>query len=62
MTDQRPCTRGGWGATVPGQACDDCGHTNLVHPGDHNPALRECLLCQLAATVQASEQRQAADS
>lgn len=31
-----------------GKPCDDCGHTNLVHPGTHNPALDACLLCQLS--------------
>lgn len=36
---------------APGQACVSCGHTNLVHPGDQNPAIDECQLCKLVAVV-----------
>jgi hypothetical protein len=27
--------------------CSQCGHTNLLHPGAHNPDLNECLICLL---------------
>lgn len=30
-----------------GEACPDCGHTNVLHPGPHNPSLDECLVCRL---------------
>lgn len=29
-------------------ACPNCGHTQHLHPGPHNPALRACLLCELS--------------
>lgn len=30
-----------------GEACPDCGHTSLVHPGEANPSLDVCVVCQL---------------
>lgn len=25
--------------------CPYCGHVSVLHPGTHNPALTECLVC-----------------
>lgn len=38
-------------SSFPGQACEGCGHTNLVHPGNHNPSLTKCAICLVLATV-----------
>lgn len=46
-----PCT---WSAHVHdtiGTACSNCGHTNVVHPGHHNPSLSECAICLLLAAI-----------
>ena len=42
-----PCTRQTIVGDVIGSACPDCGHTNVVHPGAHNPAIESCVLCRL---------------
>jgi hypothetical protein len=34
-----------------GAPCPFCGHTTVAHPGEHNPALDSCALCQIAAAV-----------
>lgn len=41
------CTKSDWEGEVVGAACPDCGHTNAVHPGVHNPVLDACVLCRL---------------
>lgn len=43
------CTRPAMAGDFIGHPCPDCGHTNLVHPGASNPALRHCVLCELTA-------------
>lgn len=44
--------RAGIGGNQPGgYPCTNCGHTDLVHPGSHNPAIAECLLCALEDTI-----------
>jgi hypothetical protein len=30
-----------------GSPCPTCGHTNVLHPGPHNPALTMCVICEL---------------
>lgn len=44
------CTKSDFTGEVIGNACPDCGHTNVLHPGRHNPALNECLVCVLIET------------
>lgn len=44
-----PCRRSSFVGEMIGAACPDCGHTNLVHSGKHNPALNACALCELQA-------------
>lgn len=41
------CTKAAMVGDRVGEACKECGHTNLVHHGPHNPALIECVLCVL---------------
>lgn len=48
-TMSEPCTKPMLPGQMFGEPCEDCGHTNLVHPGRHNPALTECVLCRLAS-------------
>jgi hypothetical protein len=41
-----------WGTSmdeVIGAPCDNCGHTNLVHPGPQNPSLTACAICEMLA-------------
>lgn len=45
--ENTPCTRTFNAGQVLGRACPDCRHTNLVHPGGHNPDIRQCVLCIL---------------
>lgn len=49
MATEVICTNTAWAGTMAGKACHICGHTNLVHPGTHNPALTSCVICQLLA-------------
>lgn len=35
--------------------CLRCGHTMLLHPGAHNPALEHCLVCELATATTMEE-------
>lgn len=35
-----------------GVPCPNCGHTDLVHPGVHNPAISACLVCLLEETIE----------
>lgn len=54
MTDYRNggvCRAGVWPGQMIGVPCANCGHTDLVHPGGHNPAVAECLLCALEDTI-----------
>ena len=54
MTDRRNggvCRAGVWPGQLIGLPCSNCGHNNLVHPGSHNPAIDECLLCALEETI-----------
>lgn len=39
------CTRRTQAGELVLDPCTDCGHTNLVHPGRHNPALSLCAIC-----------------
>lgn len=36
---------------VIGKACSNCGHTNVVHPGVHNPHLTACVICRMNSTI-----------
>lgn len=54
MTDYRNggICRAGVSMNQPiGVPCPNCGHADLVHPGRHNPAIGECLLCVLEDTI-----------
>lgn len=54
MTDHRNggvCRSGIPANSMIGVPCPNCGHTDLVHPGGHNPAVGECLLCVLEDTI-----------
>lgn len=42
-----PCTTQVLGGQTIGDPCVDCGHTNVVHPGRHNPVLDSCVICLL---------------
>lgn len=42
-----PCTKKHAAGERIGAACEECGHTNVVHPGYGNPSVFECLLCRL---------------
>lgn len=44
-----PCRRPVAAGDLIGTPCPDCGHTNLIHPGTHNPALECCVICELVA-------------
>lgn len=35
------------GQTFMDSACPDCGHTVMVHPGEHNYTTEICLSCQV---------------
>jgi hypothetical protein len=56
MTDRMnggPICRSGIPAgSMIGVPCPNCGHTDLAHPGGHNPAIGECLLCRLEAMIE----------
>jgi DNA-directed RNA polymerase subunit RPC12/RpoP len=39
-----------------GVACPSCGHSDLVHPGIHNPTVDACLLCMLQVAVDRAEE------
>lgn len=55
MTDRRNggvCRAGTFPGQMIGLPCSNCGHTDLVHPGNHNPAIAECLLCLLEETIE----------
>lgn len=43
------CTKPTFAGETPGEACQECGHTNLVHPGPHNSAVNACVVCELVA-------------
>jgi hypothetical protein len=43
------CTIGTSSDEPIGIPCTSCGHTNLVHPGSHNPGLTACALCTMLA-------------
>lgn len=54
MTDHRNggiCRSGISAGMMIGIPCPNCGHTDLVHPGGHNPAISSCLLCLLEDTI-----------
>jgi hypothetical protein len=46
-----PCTKYGPGNAEPlhrlFEACPDCGHNIVAHPGPLNPGLQSCALCML---------------
>lgn len=46
-----PCTRRNAAGEAIGEACPECGHTNVVHPGRANPALDACVLCVMLANL-----------
>lgn len=56
MTSE-PCTRPVGRESTIGGSCPICGHTNLVHPGDHNPDLSECAICTILAAATRLEMR-----
>lgn len=39
-------------ADVIGAPCRECGHTNLAHPGNHNPTLDACAICLVLAAAE----------
>jgi hypothetical protein len=41
------CTREATLVAWAGEACTDCGHTSLAHPGPANPELVACVICRL---------------
>ena len=41
------CTREAALVAWAGEACTDCGHTSLAHPGPANPELVACVICRL---------------
>ena len=45
------CTTAPTPGDIIGEPCEDCGHTNVVHPGRHNPSLDACALCRLERSV-----------
>jgi len=47
----RVCTWPALATPYAGAACPGCGHTNLAHPGEANPALDECILCRVQVSV-----------
>lgn len=53
------CTRSGFAGERIGAACGKCGHTNVVHPGTHNPQLTVCLVCVLLDNIKVWQDVQA---
>lgn len=49
------CQKSDFAGQIVATPCPDCGHTNVLHPGVHNPKLDECLVCRLEATLAAKE-------
>lgn len=47
MATEVICTNATWSGAMIGLACHLCGHTSLVHPGNHNPGLTTCVICEL---------------
>jgi len=47
------CTRHGQAGDDIGNACLDCGHSLLVHPGGMNSAVTSCVLCRLENIITA---------
>jgi hypothetical protein len=45
-----PCTQRTSAGDPIGQPCWRCQHTNVVHPGPHNPTLSACVICELIAS------------
>ena len=45
------CNRHSAGGEIIGTACEDCGHTNVVHPNLGNPSLKACAICEIIALV-----------
>jgi len=41
------CTREAGLVAWAGEACADCGHTSLAHPGPANPEIVACVVCRL---------------
>lgn len=52
FTSPPACVRRYMLGAVTGAPCRDCGHTNLVHGGGHNPDLTACVICQLVMAAQ----------
>lgn len=44
---KEPCQKVPIAGSIIGAPCFDCGHTNMVHPGSHNPAITVCVLCEM---------------
>lgn len=44
------CTYEGRSGDLIAGACEHCGHVIALHPGTHNPALEECLVCWMLDT------------
>lgn len=45
------CTSPAGAVEYLGAPCPSCGHTTIAHPGPSNPALVECILCRVQASV-----------
>lgn len=45
------CSSGIPAGAMIGTPCPSCGHSDLVHPGGHNPAIEACLLCMLQIAI-----------
>lgn len=54
------CQRPIVGSAERGLPCQECGHSDYVHPGVPNPALSECVVCALLVLM--DEVKQAAQA
>lgn len=46
------CTERPKAGTLMSAACDECGHTVMLHPSTANPAVVECLVCCVEAMLE----------
>lgn len=51
-----PCTNRTSAGDWIGAVCEHCGHTNVVHPGPHNPTLIACVICELVEVTGREQQ------
>lgn len=47
LDDVGICTTRAMDSDEFGEQCDDCGHTNVVHPSMVNPSIDKCMFCLL---------------